>query len=92
MIEKYKKGQIIYPAAVARNLKIHTKDAYKLLDTRDDVRKMYMIHCPNCSCSVNSKRFYSISDINLEEETGCEQCDTLFLPKPEDIIVLYEKM
>ena len=90
VLENYfKKGDIVYPSAIARHYKISLKETYKLLDERKDVRKLYMINCLYCNCITSPKQYYAMADIDLTE-TGCERCDTLFTPKSEDILVLYE--
>lgn len=81
-LAKYRKGDIVYPSAVARYLGIAVEKAYKLLEGRSDV-------CPFCSHLV--KRWYSISDLPDDEEIGCEHCDTVFTLTKYDIVVLYEK-
>ena len=92
MLEKYKKGDLIFPSAVSRFYHITLADTYILLDQRKDIRKVYMVYCPICNFSANFIRYYSLADLDFSEEIGCENCDTLFLLKPEDVIVLYEKM
>ena len=88
-LAKYRKGDIVYPSAVARYLGIAVEKAYKLLEGRSDVCPIFVVRCPFCSHLV--KRWYSISDLPDDEEIGCEHCDTVFTPTKYDIIVLYEK-
>ena len=92
MLEKYKKGDLIFPSAVSRFYHITLAETYKLLDQRKDIRKVYMVYCPICNRCANQIRHDSLAEIDFSEEIGCENCDTLFLLKPEDVIVLYEKM
>ena len=50
-----------------------------------------MIKCPVCNCTLPD-RFYSIVDIDRENEYGCNNCDTVFKINPnKDIYVYYEK-
>ena len=63
-----------------------------MLDQRKDIRKVYMVYCPICNRCANQIRHDSLAEIDFSEEIGCENCDTLFLLKPEDVIVLYEKI
>ena len=88
-LAKYRKGDIVYPSAVARYLGIAVEKAYKLLEGRNDVCPIFVVRCPFCSHLV--KRWYSISDLPDDEEIGCEQCDTVFTLTKYDIVVLYEK-
>lgn len=88
-LAKYRKGNIVYPSAVARYLGIAVEKAYKLLEGRNDVCPIFVIRCP--CCSHIAKRWYSISDLPGDEEIGCKHCDTVFTPTKYDIIVLYEK-
>lgn len=92
MLEKYKKGNLIFPSAVSQFYHITLADTYKLLNQRKDIRKVYMVYCPICNRCAKQSRYYSLTDFDFSEEIGCENCDTLFLPQPENVIVLYEKM
>ena len=50
-----------------------------------------MIKCPACNHALPD-RFYSIVDIDRENEYGCNSCDTVFKINPnKDIYVYYEK-
>lgn len=75
-LAKYRKGDIVYPSAVARYLGIAVEKAYKLLERRNDVCPIFVVQCPFCSHLV--KRWYSIRDLPDDEEIGCEHCDTVF--------------
>ena len=74
----YKLKDIVYPSAVARYFGINIKAAYE-------------IKCPVCNCTLPD-RFYSIVDIDRENEYRCNNCDTVFkINLNKDIYVYYEK-
>ena len=65
----YKVKDIVYSSAVARYFGINIKAAYEVCENRlnKDLRKLYMIKCPVCNCTLPD-RFYSIVDIDRENE------------------------
>lgn len=87
----YKVKDIIYPSAVARYFGINIKAAYEVCENRlnKDLRKVYMIKCPVCNHTLPG-RFYSIVDIDRENEYRCNSCDTA-INLNKDIYVYYEK-
>lgn len=89
----YKLKDIVYPSAVARYFGINIKAAYEVCENRlnKDLRKLYMIKCPVCNHALPD-RFYSIVNIDRENEYGCNSCDTVFkINLNEDVNVYYEK-
>lgn len=50
----YKSKDIVYPSAVARYFGINIKAAYEVCENRlnKDLRKLYMIKCPVCNCTL----------------------------------------
>lgn len=89
----YKAKDIVYPSAVARYFGIDIKAAYEICEDRigKDLRKLYMIKCPVCNHALPD-RFYSIVDIDRENEYVCNNCDTVFKNNlNKDIYVYYEK-
>lgn len=87
----YKKGEIVYPSAIARYLKISLKEAYKKCDNYLELKKIYVVTCPCCN-KVTSIRYYAIVDIPLGIETGCVHCDSIFEITMDNCITIYEKM
>lgn len=87
----YKPKNIIYPSVVARYFGINIKSAYEVCENRlnKDLRKVYMIKCPVCNHTLPG-RFYSIVDIDRENEYRCNSCDTA-INLNKDIYVYYEK-
>lgn len=89
----YKVKDIVYPSAVARYFGIDIKAAYEVCENRlnKDLRKVYIIKCPVCNRTLPD-RFYSIVDIDRENEYRCNNCDTVFkINLNKDIYVYYEK-
>ncbi len=89
----YKSKDIVYSSAVARYFGINIKAAYEVCENRlnKDLRKLYMIKCPVCNFTLPD-RFYSIVDIDRENEYVCNNCDTVFkINLNKDIYVYYEK-
>lgn len=89
----YKPKNIVYPSALAGYFGIDIKAAYEICEDRigKDLRKLYMVKCPVCNCTLPD-RFYSIVDIDRENEYGCNSCDTIFkINLNKDIYVYYEK-
>lgn len=92
LLSMYKSGDIVFPRVVSNNIKINLEDTLKMLDERDDLKKMYLVRCPYCNCIASMQRHYSLDELN-ETETGCNHCDSVFVVNAEhNIDTMYEKI
>lgn len=94
----YKKGNIIYPSAVARYFSISQKEAYNLCYNRlgQVFRRIYQIKCPRCNCIISSNKLYTDMLMGIDKENNevtCLKCDNEFKPDNiNDIVVAFEKI
>lgn len=87
---KYKHGDLIYPSAIYRNLKLDTKDIYDILEicvTSGLVERKLAIYCPNCQ-RLSGHIYSSVFDI--PEYITCNHCDEELEKNVENIIVIYK--
>ena len=86
---KYKHGDLIYPSAIRRSLKLDTKDIYDVLELCENsglVERQLAIYCPNCQRF--SGHFYN-SLLDIPPYITCKHCDDELVTKVENIIVIY---
>lgn len=91
-IDIYKKGDIVYPNAVARNYSISKEKAYNLCEEKleeSQLKRLYLINCPHCN-RIASERYYSVASV--PDYAYCIHCDNEIEYPAADLIDVYEKV
>lgn len=86
----YKTGRIIYPSAMHRELRLHIREVYQILESAVAVgvcKQILEIYCPRCQRFTGLK-YESLFDI--PDEVNCIHCDETIVKTAEHAIVVYK--
>lgn len=86
----YYSGNIIYPGAMHRELSLHIKEVYQILEAgvaAGALKPILEIYCPKCQ-RFSGLRYEHIFDI--PDEVNCIHCDEEIDRASEHAIVVYK--
>ncbi len=86
----YQIGSIIYPSAMHRELRLHIREVYKILESAVKAgacKQILEIYCPRCQRFTGLK-YESLFDI--PDEVNCIHCDETIEKAAEHAIVVYK--